>query len=98
MYDAYSFLPRLSFSKGAQRFIQEAVMWRHLKHPNIVPLRGVATALPQFVSEWMDNGTLTEYVKKHPGASRLGLVCFPHPTRGKSLIPPPISCLMSPRV
>jgi len=51
-------------------------MWGHMSHPNIVPLRGVATALPQFVSEWMENGTITEYIMKHPDADRLSLVRF----------------------
>ena len=29
------------------------------------------------VSEWMENGTIREFVQVHPDADRLGLVCFP---------------------
>jgi len=54
-------------------------MWGQMKHPNIVPLHGVAIALPQLVSEWMENGSVTEYITKHPGVDRLGLVRFPRP-------------------
>jgi len=64
-------------------------MWGHMSHPNIVPLHGVATALPQLVSEWMENGAITEYIMKHPDADRLGLVCFPPLTRGEVLTSPP---------
>ena len=29
-----------------------------------------------FVSDWMSNGNVNEFVKKHPDADRLGLVGF----------------------
>lgn len=49
-------------------------MWKRLRHPNIIPFIGVTRNPMQFVSEWMPNGTLTEYLNGHLGASRIGLV------------------------
>ena len=49
-------------------------MWKRLRHPNIVPLVGVTANPLQIVSEWMSKGTLTEFIEKNPGASRIGLV------------------------
>ena len=49
-------------------------MWKRLKHPNIVGFIGVSRNPLQFVSEWMPNGTLTEYLDKNPAANRLDLV------------------------
>ena len=56
----------------------EAVVWKRLRHPNVVPFLG-ATAPLQLVSEWMPNGTLTEYVNTNPGADRISPVCNPSP-------------------
>ena len=57
-----------------QSFFKEAVVWKRLRHSNIVPFLGVTTEPLQFVSEWMPNGILTDYVTKHPGADRIALV------------------------
>ena len=51
-------------------------MWKHMRHQNIVPFIGVTQDPLQFVSEWMPNGTLTEYLSQNPGASRVDLVGF----------------------
>jgi serine/threonine protein kinase len=32
---------------------------------------------PQLISDWMPGGDLTEYIKKHPDAGRIGLVGVP---------------------
>ena len=32
-----------------------------------------------FVSDWMSNGNINEFVKKHPDADRLELVSLVHP-------------------
>ena len=40
----------------------------------MVSFIGVTMTPLQIVSEWMPNGTLTKYVKKNPGANRIGLV------------------------
>ena len=62
-----------------QRFYEGVVVWKALRHPNILPLIGIATTQNQFttVSEWMNNGNINEFTKAHPDANRLELVCFP---------------------
>jgi serine/threonine protein kinase len=57
-----------------QSFFKEAVVWKRLRHPNIVPFLGVTIKPLQFVSEWMPNGTLTHYVTKNPSVNRIALV------------------------
>jgi serine/threonine protein kinase len=64
------------FLRIAQTFHREAVTWKHLSHPNIVPFLGVTFDPLQLVSAWMPGGSLTEYIKEHPSKSRLVLVCF----------------------
>ena len=55
-------------------FYRGAVVWKHLDHPNIVPLLGVTSTPLQLISEWMTGGNLTEYIGKHPDTDRLGIV------------------------
>ena len=63
-----------------QAFYKEAIIWKRLRHPNVVAFIGVTRNPLQFVSEWMPNGTLTEYVNENPSANRVGLVrLFPIP-------------------
>ncbi|KAF9645725.1 kinase-like protein [Thelephora ganbajun] len=57
---------------AAKIFCQEAVMWKHLKHPNILPLLGVTLSPLQLVSNWMPGGDLSGYVK-NSDTNRLGL-------------------------
>ena len=49
-------------------------MWKHLKHPNIIPLLGVTINPFQLISEWMPSGDLPDYIGRNPSADRLGLV------------------------
>ena len=52
--------------------MQEAIVWRQLNHPNVLPLKGYAFdehKYPLFVSEWMDNGSAWRYVTERPGMS-----------------------------
>ena len=52
-------------------------MWKRLQHPNIVPFLGVPVKTPppfEIVSDLMENGTITEYVKKYPQVDRIDLV------------------------
>ena len=49
-------------------------MWKRLRHPNIAGFIGVARNPLQFVSEWISNGILTDYLGENPGANRTGLV------------------------
>ena len=53
-------------------------MWDTLRHPNVLPLLGVAMSNSQFamVSEWMMNGNVNEYIKTHKDANRFELVGF----------------------
>jgi len=60
-----------------QSFLKEAVIWKRLRHTNIIPFIGVTTKPLQFVSEYMPNGTLTRYVRGNPSADRIGLVSPP---------------------
>ncbi|KAE9393757.1 TPR-like protein [Gymnopus androsaceus JB14] len=52
-----------------KKFYQEALVWRQLKHPNILPLLGVSTELftPSFclVSPWMMNKDIITYIKNN---------------------------------
>ena len=60
-------------------FCKEVVAWGCLRHPNVLPLLGVTMSKDRFVmvSEWMENGTIAEFVKVHADADRLKLVCIP---------------------
>ena len=51
-------------------------MWKALQHPNVLPLVGVTMSETQFamVSDWMENGNISDYVKANPEANRLELV------------------------
>lgn len=66
--------------KRAQKSYQEAIMWKHARHPNIVPFLGITSTPFQLVSNWMPGGNLVGYIKENPSTDRLGLVRFP-PTR-----------------
>ena len=50
--------------------------WKHLRHPNILPLLGVTFTESHFamVSEWMDNGNVNEFIRIDPDANRTALV------------------------
>ena len=57
-----------------QTFHQVTVVWKHLAHPNIVPLLGVTIDPPQLISDRMPGGDLTEYIVNHPDTDRISLV------------------------
>ena len=61
-----------------QRFCREGVAWRHLRHPNILPLLGVTVSEPRFalVSEWMENGNINEFIRRDWWVNRVELVRF----------------------
>src|SRR5262249_19312853 len=62
-----------------QAFSHEAVTWAHLRHPNVLPFCGLFCPTSSvrfgFVSPWMDNGTVVDYLVHHPDADRRALVC-----------------------
>jgi hypothetical protein len=62
------------FSKNISR---ELRIWSSLDHPNILPLLGFTlrgNASFAFICEWMENGTLREYLKKHKEADIFQMV------------------------
>ena len=72
------------------------MIWKRLEHPNIVPFLGITSTPPQLISEWVPNGDLIEYVKKHLSADRLRLVSAPAAVLDCLLLTPtPISYAMS---
>ena len=62
-----------------QRFCREGVAWKHLRHPNVLPLLGVTVSEHRFamVSEWMENGNIVEFVEKDKHVNRTELVRLP---------------------
>ena len=63
-----------------QQFYSEVVLWSTLFHPNILELLGaqedVEVGRLTTVSEWMEHGTIMEYIASHH-ANRLELVSDP---------------------
>ena len=55
-------------------FCQEAVVWKYLEHPNILPLLGATITPPQLISAFMPAGDLSKYIEENPDADRVGLV------------------------
>ncbi|KLO10840.1 kinase-like protein [Schizopora paradoxa] len=57
----------VSFMK---RFVNEIRIWAKLEHENVLPLQGFyfegEELMPNLVSEWMEDGTLDEYVIELP--------------------------------
>ncbi|KAJ3995497.1 kinase-like domain-containing protein [Lentinula boryana] len=53
-----------------KRFCREALVWRQLKHPHILPLLGVNMELflPSFclISPWMENKDIITFLKQNP--------------------------------
>ena len=62
----------------AQTFCKEAVIWRHLRHPNILPLVGVTLGQGRcsMVSDWMENGTINQFIESDRDANRINLVGY----------------------
>jgi len=61
---------------GLQRFCREAVAWKHLRHPNILPLLGVTLNEYRFalVSDWMEHGNINEFIERDDHVNRTELV------------------------
>jgi len=59
-----------------QRLCTNAVMWKRLRHPNVVSFLGFGSDSPPFslVYPWMSNGNLSNYVREHPDVDKLSLV------------------------
>jgi len=65
---------------STQRLCREIIGWKHLSHPNILPLLGISVSTNphcfHILTEWMANGNVMEYAKSNPKANRLRLVSF----------------------
>ncbi|KAF9777894.1 kinase-like domain-containing protein [Thelephora terrestris] len=61
-----------------KRLCREIISWKHLSHPNILPLLGASLSInpPRFciLSEWMVNEDIMKYVSSNPEANRLQLL------------------------
>ena len=70
-------VPPYTEINGSQRFCREGVAWKHLRHPNILPLLGVTLNEYRFalVSEWMENGNISGFIERDRDANRTELVC-----------------------
>lgn len=66
----------LQKSTVAKGLYKEAVVWKYLSHPNIVPFLGVEDRglYLGLISEWMPRGHLHNHIQAHPDAERLPLI------------------------
>ncbi|KDQ52544.1 hypothetical protein JAAARDRAFT_478861 [Jaapia argillacea MUCL 33604] len=57
-------------STAFKAFSAEAVTWKHIRHPNVIPFRGVFTSPTEFsiVSDWMAHGDIVSYIKSNAEA------------------------------
>ena len=65
-----------------QRFYHEVVLWKQFGHPNLLPLLGTTKTVHtlMMVSEWMEGGTIMDFVTAFPETNRLKLVrTLPNP-------------------
>jgi len=73
-----SFRPIICYvlTRVGQNFYREAVLWKQFRHPNLLPLVGATKSsdTPMMVSEWMENGTIMNFVTACPQTNRLKLV------------------------
>ena len=60
-------------SRIPQTFHRTTGIWKHLGHPNIVPLLGVTVDPPRLVPDRVPGGSLAGCVAGHPDADRLSL-------------------------
>ncbi|KAJ7646736.1 kinase-like domain-containing protein, partial [Roridomyces roridus] len=53
---------------AVKRFGREAIIWRQLSHPNLLPFYGLYKLRQRIclVSPWMENGHIHGFLKKHP--------------------------------
>ncbi|KAH8826279.1 kinase-like domain-containing protein [Flagelloscypha sp. PMI_526] len=61
-------VPRMYLDPNRQSFIKEAVIWKLLQHPNVLPFLGVSydcfSPRVCFVSPFMHNGDVNKYLQK----------------------------------
>ncbi|GLB39663.1 putative protein with domain-containing protein [Lyophyllum shimeji] len=67
---------------GMKAFCKEAIVWRQLYHPNVLPFYGVwrwtqgsgMSSRFCLVSPWMENGNIIQYLKARSDANRRSLI------------------------
>ena len=62
-----------------QSLAKELYIWSKLNHPNILGLEGFYVEdgrHPALVSKWIENGSVIDYLKKHPDIPCLSIVSF----------------------
>lgn len=62
-----------------QEIAREAVIWRQLFHPNVLPFYGIYNLNDDplrvcLISPWMENGNIVDFLKRVPDANRTWLV------------------------
>ena len=59
-----------------QAFARELCIWARFDHENVLPLIGIAVidGIPVLASEWMENGTMNEYLKEQESVDILAMV------------------------
>ncbi|KAF9648137.1 kinase-like protein [Thelephora ganbajun] len=66
------------FDRVFKRLCREIIGWKHLSHPNILPLLGVSVLTDphcfRILTEWMPNGNVMRYARSNPEANRLRLL------------------------
>ncbi|CAE6469551.1 unnamed protein product [Rhizoctonia solani] len=62
-------------SKHLKHAARELYTWNRCKHPNIMPLLGLAVFRDRIgmVAPWMNNGNLPKYLKRVPGVNRYNM-------------------------
>ncbi|KAK1219489.1 hypothetical protein PQX77_017803, partial [Marasmius sp. AFHP31] len=53
---------------------KEALLWALLRHENILHFCGLQVSNLGFVSPWMINGSIMQYLKKNPGCDRVTVI------------------------
>ncbi|KAJ7260878.1 kinase-like domain-containing protein [Mycena haematopus] len=69
-FEAHATIPRGSDLRRIRlKFCREALVWKDLRHPNILPFLGIdRDSFPSslcMVSPWMNHGTVINYLKNH---------------------------------
>ena len=68
---------RNEIARNPQSITRELRVWASLDHVNVLRLLGFASidGLPSPVSEWMEKGTLKQYMETHTEIDVIGMVC-----------------------
>lgn len=69
--------PKRSFTPHLQLLVKEVVGWKWLRHQNVLPFVGVTftSSTPiSIVSEMMENGNITDFVRENQDYNRVKLV------------------------